>query len=876
MTDAPFRPFETLLDRDAALKTLRDTLAGADDGELFLERRRSEMVVFDDGRVKTASYDASEGFGLRAVRGETAGYAHSTEISEQSLKRAAETARLAVGDGGGTIADAPQGTNVRLYTDADPISGTAFDVKLDTLREIDAFARALDPRVVQVSASMAASLQEVEILRPEGGSVADVRPMVRLNVSIIVEERGRRESGTAGGGGRVGLTGLMQRDHWESLANEALRIAVVNLSAVPAPAGVMDIALGSGWPGILLHEAVGHGLEGDFNRKDQSAFAGLMGQRIAAPGVTVLDDGTMPDRRGSITVDDEGTPSAKNTLIEDGILVGYMQDRQNARLMGVTPTGNGRRESYAHAPMPRMTNTYMLGGDTAPGRHRGGGEGRHLRRRLRRRAGRHHERQVRLLLHGGLPREGRRRGRSGEGGHADRRRGHRAQGHPRDRQRHGAGPRHGQLRQGRPVGSRRRRPAHAAHRRPHRRRLRRLGPLTKPQPPRAHDGPMTYAIPEDLLPGSFAEGPLPVFDGPPPQEELFARLRLCRSPRVGPVTFRRLLAEHGDAQTALARLPEIARAAGDADYAVADEAAIRREIRAARRHGARLLALGVPGYPERLADVSSAPAVLWAQGDASILARPCVAIVGTRNASSLALRMARALGRDLAAAGVTVVSGLARGVDAAAHDAALVGHTVAVHAGGLDCVYPASNVALAARIAETGCNLSERPFGLAPQARDFPRRNRIVAGVSQMVVVVEAAAKSGSMITARDALDQGRDVLAVPGHPFDGRASGCNMLLRDGAILVRGADDVLDALQSDRAPSRPLGPSTAEAPAPPAGDLSARILALLSPVPVPEDQLLRDLCEGGDVPARRLAAELSEMELAGHVARRAGGGLVRL
>ena len=367
MTDTPFRPFDTMLDRDAALSILRETLAGADDGELFLERRRSEMVVFDDGRIKTASYDASEGFGLRAVRGETAGYAHSTEISESSLRRAAQTARLAVGDGGGTVAEAPAGTNRRLYTDADPIAGVAFDVKLDTLREIDAHARGLDPRVVQVSASMSASLQEVEILRPEGASVTDARPMVRLNVSVIVESNGRRESGTAGGGGRLGLDGLMRRDHWEGLAREALRIATVNLEAVPAPAGVMDVALGAGWPGILLHEAVGHGLEGDFNRKDQSAFAGLMGRRIAAPGVTVLDDGTLPDRRGSITVDDEGTPSARNTLIEDGILVGYMQDRQNARLMGVAPTGNGRRESFAHAPMPRMTNTYMLGGTVAPG-----------------------------------------------------------------------------------------------------------------------------------------------------------------------------------------------------------------------------------------------------------------------------------------------------------------------------------------------------------------------------------------------------------------------------------------------------------------------------------------------------------------------------
>ncbi len=362
----PFRPFETLLDEAAALRILREATAGAEDGELFLERRRSEMLVFDDGRVKTASYNAGEGFGLRAVKGEVAGYAHSTEISEAALTRAAETARLAVGDGGGILADAPQGTNRKLYTDTDPMAGAEFSVKLDTLKEIDAFARGLDSRVVQVSASMAASHQEVEILRPEGTRVADIRPMVRLNVSVIVEENGRREGGSAGGGGRIGLTGLMERAHWEEITREALRIAVVNLAAVPAPAGVMDVALGPGWPGILLHEAVGHGLEGDFSRKKTSAFAGLMGQQVAAKGVTVLDDGTIPGRRGSITVDDEGTPSGKTVLIEDGVLVGYMQDRQNARLMDVAPTGNGRRESFSHAPMVRMTNTYMLGGEAKP------------------------------------------------------------------------------------------------------------------------------------------------------------------------------------------------------------------------------------------------------------------------------------------------------------------------------------------------------------------------------------------------------------------------------------------------------------------------------------------------------------------------------
>jgi TldD protein len=364
--DDRFAPFETKLDEAAALATLRAVTAGAEDGELFLERRRSESLVFDDGRVKNASYDASEGFGLRAVKGEVAGYAHSTEISQAALTRAAETARLAVGDGGGVLAPPPPGTNLRLYSDADPMADASFAAKIDILAEIDAYARGLDPRVVQVSASMAASHQEVFILRPEGGLVSDTRPMARLNISVIVEANGRRESGGHGGGGRFGLSGLIEPAHWQPVAREALRIALVNLEAEPAPAGQFDVVLGPGWPGVLLHEAIGHGLEGDFNRKKSSAFAGLMGQRIAAPGVTVLDDGTIRDRRGSITVDDEGTPSGKNVLIEDGILVGYMQDRQNARLMGVTPTGNGRRESYAHAPMPRMTNTYMLGGAADP------------------------------------------------------------------------------------------------------------------------------------------------------------------------------------------------------------------------------------------------------------------------------------------------------------------------------------------------------------------------------------------------------------------------------------------------------------------------------------------------------------------------------
>ena len=310
MTYAPFAPLDSEVDRETAFDVLRAATAGADDGELFFEQCRSEALVFDDGRLKTASYDAAKGFGLRAVRGEVAGYAHSTEISESALRRAADTARLAVGDGGGTMADAPQATNRHLYTADDPIAGATFPVKLETLKEVAAYLRDLDSRVVQVSASMAASLQEIEILRADGHTVRDVRPMSRLNISVIVEQNGRRESGSAGGGGRVGLDGLIDRADWQAKAREALRVAVVNLDAVPAPAGVMDVVLGPGWPGILLHEAIGHGLEGDFNRKGSSAFAGLMGEQIAAPGVTVLDDGTIGMRTWT-EADEELLPSVK-------------------------------------------------------------------------------------------------------------------------------------------------------------------------------------------------------------------------------------------------------------------------------------------------------------------------------------------------------------------------------------------------------------------------------------------------------------------------------------------------------------------------------------------------------------------------------------
>ena len=367
MTDVALDLFAaTGLDPETARKITADALSGADDGELFLEYRQSESLVFDNGRLKSATYDTNQGFGLRAVRDEVAGYAHSGEISEGALKRAADAVR-AVGSGhGGTYAAAPGRTNARLYSDENPLGQPTFEDKVRLLSEIDAYARALDPRVRQVTVSLGATWQVVEILRADGHLVRDIRPLVRFGVAIVAGQGDRQETGSVGAGGREGFERFLTADTWRHSVSEALRQAVVNLDSVPAPAGTFDVVLGPGWPGILLHEAIGHGLEGDFNRKKTSAFAGLMGQRVAAPGVTVVDDGTISSRRGSLTVDDEGTPTSTTTLIEDGILVGYMQDRQNARLMGMAPTGNGRRQSYAHIPMPRMTNTYMLAGDHAP------------------------------------------------------------------------------------------------------------------------------------------------------------------------------------------------------------------------------------------------------------------------------------------------------------------------------------------------------------------------------------------------------------------------------------------------------------------------------------------------------------------------------
>ncbi len=354
------------LDRGRIESIAGNALSGADDGELFLEYCQSESISYDDGRVRSASFDTTQGFGLRAVSGDAAGYAHSSEVSEAAVQRAAQTVKAVRAGHSSTYADAPPQTNTGLYTEKNPLGEVAFEDKVALLSKIDRYLREKDPRVAQVMASISGEWQAIQIIRPDGYRAADIRPLVRLNVAVVAQDGERMETGSFGAGGRTGYAMHFDPETWRGYADEALRQAMTNLESVPAPAGEMTVVLGSGWPGILLHEAIGHGLEGDFNRKKTSAFAGLMGERVAAPGVTVVDDGTIADRRGSLSIDDEGTPTRSTTLIEDGILVGYMQDRMNARLMGMAETGNGRRQSYAHAPMPRMTNTYMLAGDKDP------------------------------------------------------------------------------------------------------------------------------------------------------------------------------------------------------------------------------------------------------------------------------------------------------------------------------------------------------------------------------------------------------------------------------------------------------------------------------------------------------------------------------
>ena len=358
------------LSPEEAQSLARQTLGGCDDGELYLQFTASESFGFDDGRLKTADYSRDAGFGLRGVSGEMTGFAHANEISGAAIRRAGETLQL-LDPAAAAPAAPPRRNNRHLYTDASPLDGIAFADKVALLERIDAAARARDPRVSQVSASLVGSWSVVEIVRADGFVATDVRPMVRLNIAIVTESNGRRETGSFGIGGRRLYDDLFDEATWNRGIDKALHQALVNLESVAAPAGEMTVLVGPGWPGVLLHEAVGHGLEGDFNRKGTSAFSGRIGERVGAPGVTVVDDGSMlgalgQGRRGSLSIDDEGTPTGETVLIEDGILKGYMQDRLNARLMGVEPTGNGRRESYAHAPMPRMTNTYMKAGNDDP------------------------------------------------------------------------------------------------------------------------------------------------------------------------------------------------------------------------------------------------------------------------------------------------------------------------------------------------------------------------------------------------------------------------------------------------------------------------------------------------------------------------------
>ena len=361
----PRRFLYRALDPDGARRLAARHLSSHDDGELYLQYSASEAFGFDDGRLKTADYNTASGFGLRGVSGETTAFAHANEISEAAIDRAAATLKL-LDPARGAPAPPPPRTNRAMYGADDPLSAIPFADKVALCQTIDAAARSRDPRVAQVAVSLAASWSVIDIVRADGFVAHDVRPLVRLNIQIVAQDGSRRETGMHGLGGRYLYDDLFKPETWNKAIDIALAQALTNLESVAAPAGEMPVVLGPGWPGVLLHEAVGHGLEGDFNRKGTSAFSGLIGQRVAAPGVTVVDDGAIHDRRGSLTIDDEGTPTRRNVLIEDGILKGYIQDRLNARLMGVEPTGNGRRESYAHAPMPRMTNTFMLAGNDNP------------------------------------------------------------------------------------------------------------------------------------------------------------------------------------------------------------------------------------------------------------------------------------------------------------------------------------------------------------------------------------------------------------------------------------------------------------------------------------------------------------------------------
>jgi len=356
------------LDEDRVANVLGDVMGHAVDyADAYFQLIREESWALEDGIVKDGAHSIEQGVGVRALAGEKTGFAYSDEVVLPALLEAAHAARAISRAGSGGSVQAWHATGGRnLYPPIDPVESMADDDKVRLLEQIDREARSLDSRITQVMASLSASHDIVLVMASDGTLAGDVRPLVRLNVSCIIEQDGRREQGYAGGGGRFAYTEFLESGRWRALVKEAVRTAQVNLEAVPAPAGTMTVVLGAGWPGVLLHEAVGHGLEGDFNRKGTSAFSGRLGQQVAARGVTIVDDGTLAARRGSLNVDDEGTPTQCTTLIEDGILRGYLQDKLNARLMGVQPTGNGRRESFAALTMPRMTNTYMLPGQHAP------------------------------------------------------------------------------------------------------------------------------------------------------------------------------------------------------------------------------------------------------------------------------------------------------------------------------------------------------------------------------------------------------------------------------------------------------------------------------------------------------------------------------
>ena len=355
------------LDKATTVRTVQDALNGCHDGELFMESRCSERLTLDDGRIKTSAFDVASGFGLRAVYDDTYAYAISNDLSLPALKQAAQSVQpIRKNRKNAELFIPPSISAVPLYSDENPLPLLSFEAKVDLMKSIDAYLRAKDPLVAQVSASLSGEWQAVKIIGADGREAADVRPLTGLMISVIVKKGDRMEAGSCGFGGRYAYDGIVSEAQWKAAADEALRVALVNLDSVAAPVGEMPVVMGSGWSGVLLHEAVGHGLEGDFNRKGSSVFTGKIGEQVTAKGITIVDDGTLPDLRGSLTVDDEGTTSQRTVLIEDGILKNYMLDRMNARLMNKVPTGNGRRESFSCAPQVRMTNTFMTNGDKDP------------------------------------------------------------------------------------------------------------------------------------------------------------------------------------------------------------------------------------------------------------------------------------------------------------------------------------------------------------------------------------------------------------------------------------------------------------------------------------------------------------------------------